>query len=67
MSKKKLYSCVMFKGKVVHEGETANHQSAIMALLEHWEEAYEIDIVKCLSVRRIPDNIRFHWLMPAKL
>ena len=30
VSKKKLDFCVMFEGKVVHEEETANHQSAIM-------------------------------------
>ena len=29
VSKKKLDFCVMFEGKVVHEEETANHQSAI--------------------------------------
>jgi hypothetical protein len=35
VSKKKLDFCVMFEGKVVHEEEAANHQSAIMSLLRH--------------------------------
>ena len=43
VSKKKLDFCVMFEGKVVHEEETANHQSAIMSLLHHFEEDYGID------------------------
>lgn len=43
VSKKKLDFCVMFEGKVVHEEETANHQSAIMSLLLHLEEDYGID------------------------
>lgn len=42
VSKKKLDFCVMFEGKVVHEEETANHQSSIMALLHQLEENYGI-------------------------
>lgn len=42
VSKKKLDFCVMFEGKVVHEEETANHQSAIMSLLHQLEEDYGI-------------------------
>ena len=43
VSKKKLDFCVMFEGKVVHEEEAANHQSAIMSLLRHLEEDYGIN------------------------
>lgn len=42
VSKKKLDFCVMFEGKVVHEEETANHQSAVMSLLHQLEEDYGI-------------------------
>ena len=48
VSKKKLDFCVMFEGKVVHEEETANHQSAIMSLLHHLEEDYGIDNTRML-------------------
>ena len=48
VSKKKLDFCVMFEGKVVHEEETANHQSAIMSLLYHLEEDYQIDNTRML-------------------
>ena len=48
VSKKKLDFCVMFEGKVVHEEETANHQSAIMSLLHHFEEDYGIDNTRML-------------------
>lgn len=43
VSKKQLDFCVMSEGKVVHEEETANRQSAIMALLHQLEEDYGID------------------------
>ena len=42
VSKKKLDFCVMFEGKVVCEEKTANHQSAIMSLIYHLQEDYEI-------------------------
>lgn len=48
VSKKKLDFCVMFEGKVVHEEETANHQSAIMALLHHLEEDCGMDNTRML-------------------
>ena len=43
VSKKKLDFCVMFEGEVVHEEKTANHPSAIMALIHHLEENYGIE------------------------
>jgi len=43
VSKKKLDFCVMFNGKVVHEEETANHQSFITSLTRHLEEDFGID------------------------
>ena len=40
--RKKLDFCVMFEGKVVHEEEASNHQSAIMPFLHQLEENYGI-------------------------
>lgn len=37
VSKKKLDFCVMFDGKVLHEEEISNHESAIISLIHHLE------------------------------
>lgn len=48
VSKKKLDFCVMFENKVVHEEVVANHQGAVMALIQQLESDYGIDNARML-------------------